>query len=378
MFKPSLKSIWTLLILTATAYGLYNWAEYSRVERKQPWHEEKLAAARLMETWIAMLREAKAPEAAFVDEVNDPDRTLLIGQKHTPITSTEGNHQAKLATTNPNTAAMMVQVFKEAGLEKGDKLAMGLTGSFPGLNLAALAACKVLELEPVIITSVSSSWYGANDPDFTWLDMERVLVENGQIPWRSVAASIGGADDRGRSLSPEGRALVRAAIDRNGVAYLNAENSTLAVTGRIQIYKDAVRESLQGFRAYLNIGGGVVSLGHPESANVIPLGYTRHLKDDSAPAKGVVHYFSDSGVSVINFKYVPRKFAGLLKHYGIPWRTDHVPRAGEGSMFAEERYDLRIVGLAVVVMTVLMLVVIRFDLRMQRLGEAPGGPDEHL
>ncbi|MDP2359350.1 MAG: poly-gamma-glutamate system protein [bacterium] len=378
MFKPSLKSIWTLVVLALMAYGLYNWAERSRVPVKRPHHEEKLAAARLMESWIGILRDAKAPAAAFVDEVNDPDRTLLIGQKHTPITSTDGNHQAKLATTNPNTAAMMVQIFKEAGLERGDKVALGVTGSFPGLNLAAYAACRVLELEPVIITSVSSSWYGANDPDFTWLDMEKVLVDNGQITFRSVAASIGGADDRGRSLSPEGRALVRAAIERNGVGYLNPESLEQAVDGRIRVYREAVRESLRGYRAYINIGGGVVSLGHPDNAHVIPLGYTRHLQDDSYPAKGVVHHFSDNGVSIINFKYVPSKFAAMLKKHGIPWRPGHVPLPGEGSMFAEERYDLRVVGLAVAIMAVMVLLVIRFDLRMQRLGEMPAGPDEHI
>jgi len=378
MFKPSLKSIWTLAVLSLVSYGLYNWAEYQRVEHKQPFHVEKLEAARLMEMWIAMLKEAKAPEAAFVDEVNDPDRTLLIGQKHSPITSTEGNHQAKLATTNPNCAAMMVQIFREAGLEKGDKVAMGLTGSFPGLNLAAFAAARVLELEPVVITSVSSSWYGANDPDFTWLDMEKVLFDNGQVAFRSSAASIGGADDRGRSLSPEGRALVRAAIERNGVAFLDPGTPEEAVNARLQVYKEAVRESLRGYRAYVNIGGGVVSLGHPENANVIPLGYTRHLTDENPPARGVVHHFSDSGVSIVNFKYVPRKYAALLKRYGIPWRLDHVPSAGEGSMFTEERYDLRIVALAVAIMAALVLVVIRFDLRMQRLGETGAGPDEHL
>jgi hypothetical protein len=47
-------------------------------------------------------------------------------------------------------------------------------------------------------------------------------------------------------------------------------------------------------------------------------------------------------------------------------------------MFAEERYDLRVVGLAVAIMAVMVLLVIRFDLRMQRLGEMPAGPDEHI
>jgi poly-gamma-glutamate system protein len=376
MFKPSLKSTWTLFVLAVVAYGLYNWAEYSHVEHRQPNYESKLNAALRMERWLGLLREAQAPDAAFVDEINDPDRTLLVGQKHSLITSTEGNHQAKVATINPNIAAMMVQMLREAGVEPGDRVAGALTGSFPGLNLAFYAACVELQLKPVLITSVSSSWYGANDPDFTWLDMESVLVKAGEIAFRSVAASIGGADDRGRGLPPEGRDLLRKAIERTGVEFLHAPDVERAVAERLRIYNRELGTAVGGYAAYINIGGGVASLGHPESAQLMPLGVFRHLPPANWPGRGVIHAFSDEGVPMVNFKYSTRRFSSLLRDYGLPWRFSRIPVAGEGRIFVTERYDLRIVGLAVLLMAISVIAVIRFDLRLQKLGGQGMDPDE--
>jgi len=378
MFKPSLKSTWTLLVLAVAAYGLYSWAEYSHVEHRQAYYETKLNAALRMERWMALLREAQAPGAAFVDEVNDPDRTLLVGQKHTLITSTEGNHQAKLATINPNVAAMMVQMLREAGVEPGDRVAASLTGSFPGLNLAFCAACVELQLRPTVVTSVSSSWYGANDPDFTWLDMERALAEAGEIGFRSVAASLGGADDRGRSLPPEGRELLRRAVERNGVELIHAPDVESAIAERLRIYNRELGEAVGGYAAYVNVGGGVASLGHPENAKLVPLGVSRHLPALNWPARGVIHAFSDEGVPLVNFKYSPRRFSALLADYGLPWRFDTVPAAGTGEIFVTERYNLRIVALAVLLMAIAVIVVIRFDLRLQKLGGPGMDPDEIL
>lgn len=378
MFKPSLKSIWTLLILAIVAYGLYNWAEYSHVQHRQANYETKLNAALRMERWMALLRDAKAPDAAFVDEVNDPDRTLLVGQKHTLITSTEGNHQAKLATINPNVAAMLVQLLREAGVEPGDRVAAALTGSFPGMNLAFLAACVELQLRPTIVTSVSSSWYGANDPDFTWLDMERALFDAGEIGFRSVAASIGGADDRGRSLPPEGRDLIRKAIERSGVELIYAGSVEESIDVRRQLYKRELGDTVGGYAVYVNIGGGVASLGDPENAKLIPLGLVSHLPVHNYPARGVMHAFSDDGVPILNFKYAPRRFSALFREYGLPWRFASVPVAGEGEIFVTERYDIRIVAMAVLLMAIALIVVIRFDLRMQKLGGPGMDPDDIL
>ena len=51
----------------------------------------------------------------------------------------------------------------------------GIVGSFPALNVSLLAACEQMQLRALPITSVGSSMWGANDPAFTWLDMEKLL-----------------------------------------------------------------------------------------------------------------------------------------------------------------------------------------------------------
>jgi poly-gamma-glutamate system protein len=378
MYRPSLKSIWTLLVLSLSAYALYFWAENSHIEVQQPHFKEKMAAANLMQKSMDVLRDARAPGLAFVDEINDPDQTLLLGQKYTLISSVPGDHQAKLSTINPNMAAMMVQLLNDAGLRSGDPVAVCVSGSFPGLNLALYSACKVLDLEPVIITSVSSSWYGATDPDFTWLDMERVLREAKLLPFHSLAASTGGADDRGRSLSPEGRKLIRECILRNGVDFVHAKTVQESVDTRVGLFLDQIKDSPRGYAAFVNIGGGVASIGHPENGRLIPVGMSPRLKEMNYPGRGVIHYFSDAGIPLINFKYYKRSYESLMRRFGMPLRLSTVPDVGEGKIFTTERYDLRVTLIAVVIMMILVGLVIRFDIRMQRLDALMAKSPEEL
>ena len=49
-----------------------------------------------------------------------------------------------------------------------------------------------MEIHPIIISSIEACQWGANQVDFTWLDMEDILIENKLINSRSVASSIGG------------------------------------------------------------------------------------------------------------------------------------------------------------------------------------------
>jgi poly-gamma-glutamate system protein len=130
----------------------------------------------------------------------------------TSVTSNTGSLPAKQTSINPNFAAVVVQLLKRAGLEEGDVVAIGFSGSFPALNVAVMAAVSVLGLKPIIISSNAASQWGANDPDFLWIDWERTLAAKHIFNFRSVAASIGGIEDRGLGMTPEGRRTIVAAI----------------------------------------------------------------------------------------------------------------------------------------------------------------------
>jgi hypothetical protein len=52
-----------------------------------------------------------------------------------------------------------------------------------------------------------------------------------------------------------------------------------------------------------------------------------------------------------------------------------LPVVGTGAVFEEERYDLRLAGIAAVVILILLIVLIRLDARLFRLKEEGVDPD---
>jgi len=189
-----------------------------------------------------IIKEYRQQQGIFVDEENDPNKTALIGEKETLITTDRGNLTAKLTSLNPNLAAVIVDMFKQAKVKKGDKIAMSCTGSFPAMNIAVMSAAKVLGLKLVIISSVGASMFGANDPQFTWLDMEKLLYDKGIFPYRSVAASLGGGRDLGRGLNKTGRELISQAIERNQVREFQFGKCYQRQIGKIGLCKKSLHK----------------------------------------------------------------------------------------------------------------------------------------
>lgn len=369
-FKPSLRSIWTMLILAVLCVGLYAWCENSRVQKKMPYYDEKLAAARLMERALDVYRAARVDTVVSSDAyARDPRLAALIGQQFTSITTDLGIFESKLVGANPNFAGIVIEIFHEAGLQRGDQVAIGMTGSHPGVNTAVLCACEVMGIKPVTIASVGASWWGANDPDFTWPDMERLLNEKGIVHSQRIGASLGGTDDVAAGLSIEGQEMMRRAIARNGLKMIFEQNVTASAAARWKLYKDANPGA--SYKAYVNIGGGAASLGHYENERLIPNGFMRILPAKNYPSRGVIHLFSDAGVSLINFQDIDR----LSRRYGLGGARVPLPEAGQGEVFEAERYDVRVAAVAATIALVVILILVRLDAKLFRLRDAGVDPD---
>ena len=89
--------------------------------------------------------------------------------------------------------------------------------------------------------------------------MERTLNEAGIVPFRSVAATRGGIDDRGVGMSKQGRALLDAAIARNGLRRIEPTSLADAIQKRIELFDELAGD--RAIKAYVNIGGGSASVG---------------------------------------------------------------------------------------------------------------------
>jgi poly-gamma-glutamate system protein len=352
--RPLLVSVLGLAALGVLALAI---AESTRHAVEAPYYEEKLHAAQLTAIAHRTLREERWGTGPVIDTVNDPNETGLIGEEFTLITTDRGVLGAKLCSLNPNFGALVVGFLRDAGFGPGDLAAVNMTGSFPALNAAVLAAIESIGGRAVAITSVGASMWGANDPDFTWLDMERALVERGVLQTRSVAASLGGGEDRGRGLSPEGRRLIREAISRNGIPLIEEPTLEDSIARRMAIFE--AERGKDRYRACINVGGGLASLGATQNGRLISPGLSRELGLHNFPRRGVVILMAERGVPVVHLLEIEQ----LAREHGLPTAPIPLPEPGDGEIFAHEDYHRAGVSLVLVVYLALVPIVLHLSLR---------------
>jgi poly-gamma-glutamate system protein len=362
MFKLRATSGVVLGILSLLSLLALLWVENSKVDVKQDWYNEKLEAAQLSQKAAEQLKNYRLENGIFIDVVNDPNETSLIGQEYTLITTDQGFIDAKLASTNPNFAAVVVQLLKDAGLHENDHVAVAFSGSFPGLNISVIAALETLKLEPITITSVGASNFGANDPYFTWLDMESVLLQSGIFHNKSIAASIGGGNDLGRGLSPEGRDLIVKAIERNGTTLINEKYLEKNIEKRLEIYQNQSKG--KPIKAYINVGGGLASLGNTVNGKIIPSGLTEHLPMGNFPVHGVMIQMAKQGIPIIHLLNIDQ----LLAQYNLPGSPDPMPEPGEGGIFVQEKYSIIVTSIATFILVVVIVLVYFAERKHHQLG----------
>jgi poly-gamma-glutamate system protein len=365
MYKFRAKSNIVLSVLSLLSLLAFIAVENGKVDVKQEWYAEKLEAAQLSELAAKQLKSYRFEKGVFIDEVNDPNQTALIGQEYTLITTDRGYIDSKLSATNPNFAAVVVQLLKDAGVRKGDNVAVALSGSFPGLNISVFAALETMKVNPIVITSVGASNYGANDPYFTWLDMETVLHNSNVFHYKSVAASIGGGFDVGRGLSPEGRNLIEKAILRNDVEFINEKHLENSIARRMEVYEK--HSGGKPIEAYINVGGGIASLGNTINGKLIPPGLTEFLPMRNFPVRGTIIQMGQNKVPIIHLLNINQ----LTKKYGLPNIPVPVPEPGEGEIFVQTKYSMLITSIATAFLVIVIVLVYLSERKQHQLGIDP-------
>ncbi len=365
MYKFRAKSNIVLIVLSSLSLLAFIAVENSKVDVKQEWYKEKLEAAELSLHAANHLKNYRLEKGIFIDDVNDPNQTALIGQEYTMVTTDRGYIDAKLSTTNPNFAAVIVQLLKDAGLEENENVAVAMSGSFPGLNISVFAALETLKLKPIPITSVGASNFGANDPYFTWLDMENILYNSNIFHTRSVAASIGGGADIGRGLSPEGRNLIKKAIKRNEVEFIHEKHLENSIARRLEVYKE--HNEGQPIKAYINVGGGIASLGNTINGKLISPGLTEYLPMRNFPVHGVIIEMGVQEIPIIHLLNINQ----LLTEYGLPISPVPLPEPGVGEIFVKKKYSVLVTGIATFTLIVVIVVVYLSERKHHALGSDP-------
>ena len=351
MFRPAIQRVEVLVAMAITSLVVFYGASSLTIQTRQPAYEVKIAAAERMATAMQVLKDSRGESAVFMDDINDPNETGLIGRQFTYITTDEGDLDAKISVLDPNVAAMMVDYLNRGGVDAGDTVAVTLTGSMPGGNLAVVCALEEMGAVPVILASVGASQWGANNEDFTWLDMEKTLYDTNLISFRSQAASMGGGSDIGRRLSPRGRELIRETITRNEVVFIASESLSDAVERRMNIYRAS--HPIEDYDAFVNVGGGAAVLGDASYARLIPPGLTERMQFESMRNGGVMAQFGREGVPVIHVLNIKSMFS----QFDYPYAATPTPDLGVGSFYSSERYNPWTTALALILLLGMLITV---------------------
>lgn len=263
------------------------------------------------------------------DSTLDPNRTGLIGVEYSNITTTLGNLKAKRTATNPDFAAYIVRELVDHDIATGDTVLVTMTGSFPGLNLAVLMALETLEVASLRVCSMGASSYGANQENFTWLDIEDLLVHQHLLKHRSDFVTLGGSGDVGGGISKDSRWQLRRKAERLGYTILKSRSARKQKVLR--------REQLGSPRSYallINIGGNQAMLGGREGRElpggwIAPFLDSLNTDDNPDEVEGVVFDFLEDGVPVLNLLHIE----DIAVSAGIPFDPPEVPSIGESSLY---------------------------------------------
>jgi poly-gamma-glutamate system protein len=285
----------------------------------------KVEAAALMARALSSIKALRLEKGIPLDAGLDPNRTGIVGDEFSPLTTSLGDAAAKRTAANPAFAGVVAGYYQRAGLGPGDVVAIGGSGSFPAFVLASLCAARALDLRPVLIYSVGSSMYGANIPGFTFVEMLARLRADGLLPYSIAAIAPGGERDTGRGVlfDEEGTTLIDEAR-RSGLPQV--EGATLAerVGRRLDIYERAAAG--RPIRCFVNVGGATANYGDTEASLLVPNGLVLKLASPpESPSRGLLFEFAARGVPVVHLLYVK----GLARENGLPFDPVPFPPAEE-------------------------------------------------
>ena len=363
MFRPSIQKTRVLVILAIINVLVYYFVSTSVVTYKSSDYELKINSAIKMENALNILKKygRKYP---FLSRDPFDTRLVFLNTENSPLLTDIGKYEAKSTVLKPNFSALIIDYFSKAGLSKGDTIAISMTGSMPGANIAVLIACETMGLEYISISSLGASSWGATDMSLSWPKMEKILFDNNLIVKVSDKFTYGGGADylkRGtRYRKIYGGDSKRLSVDSlmmslypektmdelfllHGLSndkVLNDSTGNILKTSinkRISFYEKSCSDgSLSCFDAYVNVGGGVASFGYKgknklkdnygyiEATDVLDI-LPSFEKRNSVMAK-----FSESNIPLINITEIEKLIKGSDIGYFNSPVVDGLDQIGNG------------------------------------------------
>ena len=341
------KDVLVLLLILILSIGALILVFSTRTVIRTPYYDIQLEASDLMKKCEDFLLSYIIDNDIPI-EAEDLNRTGLIGPAYTPLMTTMGDIAAKRTSLDPNFAAILVKYFYEAGLKKGDAVAIGSSGSFPALAIASVCACNAMGLEARVIASVGASTYGATRVELSLPKMLALLLEGNLIDFNFIAVSPGGEGDHGVGtmeglMFDNTREVVLEIARLSGTVLIDESSLASSIQRRMELYGEDVK-------LFVNVGGAGANIGSSmEYLNVKPgLSLMIETIPDS-PTRGVLYEFADRGIPVVNLLNIK----GIASQEGLAVDSVPLPAPGTGGVYYTTGHS----RILVAVLLVLILAV---------------------
>lgn len=347
----SIKYLVILLIIITTGFFL---VEFTKKKVANDYYDIQIEAANIMAKSLELIRQERESRGITISENTDPNKTGIIGEEYTRLTTTLGNLSAKRTSANPDFAALMVKYFKQAGLISGDVIAIGSSGSFPGLILATLSACKATRVKPLLIYSIGASEYGATISNFTFIDMLEILNKNDIIPYQLLAVSMGGNNDQAEAmLFPDSQKVIRDIAKSSDVFFIDTDNLVDNINKRKELYEASAGS--KPISMFVNIGGASANYGNTTASITYPNGLIMNgPKIPDNPERGLIFEYQSLNIPVVHLLNI----RDLALKNGIPVDPTPLPEIGQSQVFFELRYQKWIIVITVIIW-IMFLVLAR-------------------
>ena len=342
--KARIKTVW-LLAAMVVALAFLAAVMLTARQVKSPISDVQYEAACNM-TYAELYIRQKMNQMGITVEADDLNNTLLIGPEVTELTTTNGAIEAKRTSLVPDFAAAMVRYYTQAGLKAGDTVAIGTSGSFPGLAIASIAAAGTMGLEIKVIASLGASMHGATRVEFNIFDILEALKECGIADFDLVAVSQGSSKDQGGGAwdgfyYEDTKALFREICEKTAV-------STGAVFIDRPDLEDSIRMRLELFGdvdLFVNVGGSGASNGTTTRILDVPAGLVtsfNNIPEDST--RGLVFEYLARGIPVVNLLNVRQ----LASDNGIDYDPVPMPEPGESGVYLQTSYSLALIIMGII------------------------------
>ena len=342
--------LWGLLLIVSIAIVLS-----SKDEKICRYYDEKVEAATLTKNCQEAIYNYKIEHNIPIDK-EDVYNSGMIGTRYSFITTTSGQIDAKRTSINPDFAAVVIDMFKEAGIHKGDQIGCVFSGSFPSLNLAVMCAIQVFKLDSVVMASVGASTYGANNLEFNFIDMVKYLNDLGLLTVKINYASLGGGNDTGESFNDD--ELTDEEMDDLKNDIINRIKSYDIEMIYISDFQKNIDHRMNLFskhvpnmKLFINVGGNILSIGSDEEGFITKNGLVKPTLEYISSKKiianktGLIERYLCKNIPVAQFLNIK----GLASKYNLPYNPKSFPEIGTSDVYYEISYNLTLPIISLVI-----------------------------